>query len=91
MSVPAEYTHPEVVVAGRPAASHAPAWEEQLRDAVPPMPPSYTPNLIAYTPPRVKPTFESAMNYAGILRRASAWERKICTTPVTAGFAWRDG
>ena len=91
MSVPAESTRPEVVVPGRPAGSHALAWEEQLRDAVLPMPPSYAPNLIAHTPPRAKPTLESAMSYAGILRQASAWARKICTTPVTAGFAWRDG
>jgi hypothetical protein len=90
MSVPAEYTRPEIVLA-EPAASYARGLEERLRHAVPPMPPSHAPHLIGQMPLIAKQTFESPISYAGTLRRATAWARKICTSPVVAGVALRDG
>ena len=50
---------------------------------------SSNPRLVVPEAPIIeKRTYASAMSYVGSLRRATAWVRRVGTTPVTASLAW---
>jgi hypothetical protein len=62
-----------------------------------PVPPAVEPTVqptsrptvvIPETPIITKPTYSSAMSYVGFTRRATAWVRKVGTTPMEASLAW---